>query len=121
MDMRGCTQGNELHGLLSTLLSDELEPAEKKKILEQEYGIATSVEMEGGLQKMCNLSEIIEEKGIEQGIEQGIEKGTLMTLVSLVNDGILSEEDAVKRSCVSAADFKAFMEEQNKKEDEIER
>lgn len=38
-------QGNELHGLLSTLLSDKLEPAEKKKILEQEYGIATTVEM----------------------------------------------------------------------------
>ena len=70
---------------------------------------------------MCNLSEMIEEKGIEQGIVQGIEKGTLMTLVSLVKDGLLSEEDAVKRSGVSAAEFKAFLEEQNKEEDEIER
>uniref|UniRef100_UPI004057CA10 hypothetical protein n=1 Tax=Acetatifactor sp. TaxID=1872090 RepID=UPI004057CA10 len=42
-------KGIKLHGLLSTLLSDTLKPADKKNILTQEYGIATSVELEGGL------------------------------------------------------------------------
>lgn len=101
--------GNELHGLLSTLLSDELEPAEKKKILEQEYGIATSVEMEGGLQKMCNLSEMIEENAERR------------LLISLVNDGLLSEEKAASRSGLSVLDFRELMETQNNEKDEIER
>lgn len=95
-------EGMQLHGLLNTLLSDALSPGEKKEILKQEYGIATSVEMEGGLQKMCNLSEIIEEKGIE--------KGTLMTLISLVKDGLLAVEDAAGRSGLSIAEFKALVE-----------
>ena len=108
------TAGTMLHGLLSTLLSDELEPNEKKQILKQEYGIATSVEMEGGLQKMCNLSEMIEEKaikrGMAKGIEKGIEKGTYMTLVSLVKDNILSEADAAARCGLSVEEFHKILE-----------
>ena len=68
-------KGTELHGLLSTVLSDRLKPEEKKTILKQEYDIAISVELEGGLVRMCNLSEAIAEKNLEQGIEQGIERG----------------------------------------------
>ena len=56
-------------------LSDKLSPREKEKILEEEYEIETTVEMEGGMQQMCNLSERIEERGIKKGIEKGIEKG----------------------------------------------
>lgn len=63
-------KGNLLHGMLSTLLFQNLTPGEKERILEQEYDIETSVEMKGGIRDMCNLGERIEQKGIEQGIEQ---------------------------------------------------
>ena len=43
-------QESELHGFLSTLLSDKLSPKEKEKVLEGKYGIETTVEMERGLQ-----------------------------------------------------------------------
>lgn len=60
-------KGNELHGLLDTLLSPDLLPEEKEKIIYNDYGIETTVALEGGLREMCNLSDLIEERGIEQG------------------------------------------------------
>lgn len=60
-------EGNELHGLLGTLLSPDLTPQEKETIIYNDYGIETTVELEGGLREMCNLSDLIEERGIEKG------------------------------------------------------
>lgn len=68
----GAAKGTELHQLLNTVLSEKLTPQEKQKIMKEEYHIVTTVELEGGLAKMCNLSDYIEEKGIEKGIEQGL-------------------------------------------------
>ncbi|MBR6769660.1 MAG: hypothetical protein IKM28_00160, partial [Lachnospiraceae bacterium] len=95
--------------MLSVLLSDSLKPGEKESILEQEYQIKMSVEVKGGIQTMCNLSERIEQrgiaKGIEQGIEQGIERGTERTLFSLVKQGLLKLEDAANQMGLSGEDF----------------
>lgn len=81
-------KGNELHGLLDILLSPDLTPQEKETILYNDYGIETTVEPEGGLREMCNLSDLIEErgiaKGIKQGIEQGIEQGDRLRLLTLI-------------------------------------
>ena len=49
--------------------------ADKKKILSEEYGIVMRDDTERRLNTMCNLSEVVLEKGIEQGIEKGIEQG----------------------------------------------
>ena len=68
-------KGTELHRLLTTVLSEKLTPEEKKAVMRSEYGIATTVKLEGGLVKMCNLSDYIVEKATERGIEQGIERG----------------------------------------------
>ena len=46
---------------------------------------------------MCNLSDGVEQKGIEQG--------TLITLCGLVRDGLLTVEDAAKRLEMSIEDF----------------
>ena len=76
--------GNRLHGMLSTLLSEKLTPKEKETQLSNEYGFETSTELEGGLKQMCNYSDLIEERGIAKGIEQGIEKGERLRLLSLI-------------------------------------
>ena len=47
----------------------------KKRKLEEEYGISMTVETERKVNTMCNLSEVMLERGIEQGIERGIECG----------------------------------------------
>ena len=65
----------KLQRLLETLLSSEMTKAEKKDIMESEYGIPMKQEIERRVNTMCNLSEAIEERGIEQGMKQGIEQG----------------------------------------------
>ena len=65
----------KLQRLLGTLLASEMTKAEKKDIIESEYGIPMKQEIERRVNTMCNLSEAIEKRGIEQGIERGIERG----------------------------------------------
>ena len=56
--------------MLEELLKKE-SVSEKKKKLCEEYGITMSEETERRLNTMCNLSEVVLERGIEKGIEQG--------------------------------------------------
>ena len=105
-------------GMLQTLFNTELSEKEKKERLEQEY----EIQMENGFGKelslMCNLSDTVEErgiqkgieKGIEQGMEKGIEKGKLEMLFSLVRDHVLSSADAAKRVGMSEAEFVSLMQ-----------
>jgi len=67
-------KGNRLHSLLSTLLSPKLTPKEKEKRLSTDFDFETSTELEGGLREMCNLSDLVEERGIEKGRVSLIQK-----------------------------------------------
>lgn len=103
-------KGTELHGLLNTVLSDRLKPEEKKTILKQEYDIAISVELEGGLVRMCNLSEAIAEKNLEQGIE----RGKLELLSSLIEKGRLTKEEAAAEINMEPEAFERLLLENTK-------
>lgn len=67
--------------LLNILLASEMDVKEKKKHLEQDFGIKMTKQLEEETGKMCNYSEYIEERGVEKGIERGIEKG----IAALIN------------------------------------
>ena len=62
---------------------------------------------------MCEVLDRVEargiEKGIEQGIEQGVKRGTINTLISLVNEGILSSYEAALRANMSVEDFEKYL------------
>ena len=60
---------------IGVLLSTERSSQEKKKVLEQDFGLQMSVEMDEEVKRMGSLSSAILEKGIKQGLEQGIEQG----------------------------------------------
>jgi len=100
---------NQLLRMLEVLLSNEKRPKEKKNILENEFDLPITVKLEKELENMCNLSDGVEQKGIEKGIkigiEQGIEQGALVTLVSLVKDNLLSIEEAAKRVNMTVEEF----------------
>ena len=81
----------------------KLTPEQKIDILENDFGIAATTEMKKDMRIMCNLSDLIEERGIEQGM--------LMTLCSLVNDGVLEPEEAAKRANMSVAAFEEKLKE----------
>ncbi len=61
--------------LLEVLLSSEREAEEKKRILQDDFAIKMTRELESEVSIMCNLSSGIEEKGIEKGIKIGTELG----------------------------------------------
>ena len=58
--------------LLSVLLSIEIKAWQKKEILEKEYHIEMSQKFEEEVSQMCNLSEGVEQKGIQKGILESI-------------------------------------------------
>ena len=59
--------------MLEELLKKEA-VADKKKILSEEYGIVMRDDTERRLNTMCNLSEVVLEKGIEQGMRKLIQQ-----------------------------------------------
>ena len=95
------SDGTKLHQLMSTLLSQNMELEQKKCVLKQEYNIDTSVELEGRLRNMCNLADGVKAEGRAEGRAEA--------LASLVNDGLLSKEEAVKRSGLSMEEFEMFL------------
>ena len=69
----------ELNGLLRLLnmmmVDNYLTKQEKRHILTDEFDIEITPELERDVDKMCNLSEGIEQKGIEKGLEEGRKEG----------------------------------------------
>ena len=55
---------------------------------------------------MCNLSDRIEQIGIQKGIERGIEQGTLRTLFGLYQDNLISLQEAARRASLTVEEFK---------------
>ena len=56
----------------------------EKKILEEDYGLKMSMELEGRMSEMCNVSDYWEEVATEEGKEIGKEIGERQKIISLV-------------------------------------
>ena len=92
---------NPLIKLLDTILSEKLSVAEKQQILENEYEICRNFDTNGGLNIMCNLSDDIEEKGIQKGMQ----KGRLITLYTLYQNDTISLETAAQNASMTVDEF----------------
>ena len=87
---------NELIGLLKALLSDKMGGDEKIEILENDYGLKMNKEVEEELRIMCNLSDLVEERGIAIGEERGIAIGEERGIA-------IGEERGIARGTVNVA------------------
>ena len=83
-------QEDEMIGLLNTIFSEEKSFSEIANSLENDYNIS----MDNGLGKevlgMCNLSDLVEERGIQKGIQQGIQQekeASYSSYCKLINQG----------------------------------
>lgn len=92
-------KATKLHRLLGTLLSSEMTRQEKKDIIESEYGIPMTQNIERRVNIMCNLSEVIEERGIERGIEKGIEQGSAQRLVKSIEANMRNFKIDLETAC----------------------
>lgn len=93
---------NVLISMLSTLLSDKIKVDEKKQKLEKEYGIKMSKELESEVSSMCNLSEAIEERGIE--------RGRMYTIYDFIQSGMITPEAGAQKLGISVEQLKEDME-----------
>ena len=73
--------GTDLLKLLNVLLSTETGSQDKCQILEEDFHIRMTRELESEVSLMCNLSKGVEEKGIEKGRQEGI-----IAMVSALKD-----------------------------------
>ena len=87
---------------LDVLLSSSRAATEKKKILEEEFGVAMNEELEREVLVMCNLS---------QGVKaEGINIGEMRMLVKQVRKGRVTIEEAAEDAGMTVEEFKKVME-----------
>ena len=91
---------------MDVLLSSSRAATEKKKILEEEFGVAMNEDLEREVLVMCNLSQGVK----AEGREEGISIGEMRMLVQLVRDGDLKMERAAEKAKMTVEQFKKMME-----------
>jgi hypothetical protein len=69
--------------LLRVLLSGKVEADRKKEILNNDFDIKMSVELEKEMRGMCNLSAEIRADSKREGVEEGIRTGEILTTVKI--------------------------------------
>ena len=79
---------DELIRLLNTVFSTKKSFHEIETIVENEYNIPMNDSFGEEVQQMCNLSEGIEQRGIEKGIQQGIKEGIQQGIQQGIEQGI---------------------------------
>ncbi len=95
--------------LLEVLLSSERKAEEKKRILQNDFSIKMTRELESEVAIMCNLSQGIEEKGIAKGIEKGTETTTLQAIKNLMETLHLTSEQAMDALKISQLDRQKYL------------
>lgn len=83
--------------MINTLLSPDKSYLEKKKVLEEKYKIPLTGELRKEMDGMCNLSDWVEERGIEKGV---LREKTEM-VINLLNLRTVSEEDIMNAARLS--------------------
>ena len=96
---------NRLVGMLCTLLSQSLSAKEKKEFLAEQYNIPITRDMEKEVNSMCNLSELLVEKGVKQGLEQGHEKAIKTIALNMLKKN-MSDKEIMELSGISAEGLK---------------
>lgn len=77
--------------MLSVLLSDRIKAEEKIKSLEQNFKIPMTRTLRKEIERMCNLSDAIEDRGIEKGIALGSNQTARETAKKLFENGVSYE------------------------------
>ena len=110
----GMENRTDIIRLLSALLSTTETVAKRKRILEDEFNIPMTHEIEEEVSEMCNLGLAVEEMGIEKGVEKGIKKGMENTMLA----NIRSLMETLKLSAKQAMDALKIPESDQKKYEE---
>ena len=88
---------NKLIAMLEDMLGTE-DGAAKKNLLEEKYGMKMTVELERSVDDMCNLSAVVEEKGINALVNtlRGLQVSNDIIISNLMKEFGVSEIEAKK-------------------------
>ncbi len=114
-----CEENADILKFLDVLLSMSMGVDDKIRILEEDFNIPMTTEVEKGVNDMCNLGEGIYENGLSAGIAEGTvkgriegrEEGVISTLLDLVKDGSISKELAAQKANKSVEEIEDLMRE----------
>ena len=98
---------------LEVLLSTEKSAAEKKTVLQTEFDLPMTQEIESEVQTMCNVSQGVLEKGIIQGRSLGRDERTLELIRNLMASTKQSAEQVMALLRISADEqekYKALLQ-----------
>ena len=88
---------DRLINMLNVLFSQtKMSSADKKENLRENYGLNMSRSLGEEVDKMCNFSDLVEERGIQQGIQQGMQQGLQQGLTKGINLGVKSTVETCK-------------------------
>ena len=79
---------NEILRLMNVLLSSKTDVEKKQKVMQEEFHIAMTMELESEVAEMCNLSQGIYNEGVNEGIKEGIEEGIEEGIREGMNKGL---------------------------------
>ena len=100
---------NDLIRLLSTLLSTTETVESRKQILEDEFDIPMTKQIDEEVLDMCNLGMAVQLRGEERGIAKGMEigrvEGAIKMLIDLFKKGILTLAQAAEEANMSPEEF----------------
>lgn len=99
---------NKLLRLLNTLLSSQTSEREKCELLENEFDIPMTSELESEVSTMCNLSQGVEEKGRQEGRQEGIVEGILLSLRNAMKNRGMPIEEALDMLGVPKGDWQKY-------------
>ena len=100
------TAEHDILKLLDVLLSNEIEAAEKQQILQRDFDILMTKELERGIQDMCNLGETIARENIAKGRAEGI----LASIKSIMETMGLTIEQAMSALKVPDTEKQKYMD-----------
>ena len=95
---------NKLLRLLNTLLSSQTSEREKCELLENEFDIPMTSELESEVSTMCNLSQGVEEKGRQEGRKEE----RLLLLKNLIKNMKMPIEQALATLEIPEVDWQEY-------------
>lgn len=95
--------------LVSVLLSDTLTAEERMSILSDRFDIEMTEKIESEVSTMCNLSQGIEDRGIQKGIEKGKIEGKIESATALMKFQNLTKEQALKAIGISDQELPSYL------------
>lgn len=99
-------QDDNVLRLLSVLLMPKIGDAEKKRILQEEFAIPMTEDLERSIDQMCNLSEGVMAKGRAEGRAEA----TVTLIRNLMDSASISIEKAMSMLKISEEDREKYIE-----------